>query len=366
MASRTNSSFVLFSPQNVGFEDRPEPQISDPHEVLLRIKSTGICGSDVHYYNHGRIGKYEVRSPMVLGHESAGVVIKVGPKVTTVKIGDQVALEPGICCRYCVYCRKGIYNLCPKMQFAATPPFDGTLCDVYCLPEDFCHKLPDTLSLDEGAMAEPLSVAVHVMLKQASVKFGDQVVVFGAGPIGLLCCAVARAYGAGKIVAVDINEARLLFAKRYAATDVINATTTSKDATEAAAMISKKAHVQTGGADIVVDASGVESSIRAGIHIVKPGGTFVQAGMGRDDVNFPIAAMCSKELHVKGSFRYGPGDYECAIKLIETGKVDVASLITDIVPFEQAEDAFRGMSGGNSIKTVIRGPSMSTKMPSQA
>lgn len=354
----SNPSFVLHSPGSVTIENRPLPSILDPHDVLVRVLSTGICGSDVHYYKHGRIGAFQVKSPMVLGHESAGTVIDIGSAVSSVIAGDRVAMEPGIPCRYCENCHSGRYNLCPRMRFAATPPYDGTLCDVYRITEDFCHKLPDSLSMNEGAMVEPLSVGVHVMLKQASVKLGDHVVVFGSGPIGLLCCAIAQAYGAEKVVSVDIKQSRLDFALNYAATNVFDATTVANQAPEEAALtVSRQTDIKSSGADIVVDASGVESSIRIGINLVKPGGTFVQAGMGKDNVVFPIGAMCGKELNVKGSFRYGPGDYNTAIRLISTGKVNVKGLITNVVPFNKAEEAFCYVAKGEGIKTVILGPS---------
>ena len=132
---------------------------------------------------------------MVLGHESAGIVHSVGDKVTELKVGDPVAMEPGVPCRRCIRCKEGKYNLCPDMAFAATPPYDGTLARYYTLPEDYCYKLPENMSLEEGALIEPTAVAVHIT-RQASIKPGDSVVVFGAGPVGLLCCAVAKAYGA--------------------------------------------------------------------------------------------------------------------------------------------------------------------------
>lgn len=153
---------------------------------------------------------------MVLGHESSGTVVSVGSSVTTLKEGDRVAMEPGICCRRCVRCKEGNYNLCLDMRFAATPPYDGTLAKYYVLPEDFCYKLPEHVSLQEGALMEPLAVAVHVT-KQSRIRNGDSVVVFGAGPVGLLCCAVAKAFGAGKVVAVDIQKGRLEFASEFAA-----------------------------------------------------------------------------------------------------------------------------------------------------
>ena len=145
-----NSSFVLSKPHNVYFEDRPKPEIKDPYTVLVNVKFTGICGSDVHYWEHGAIGDFVVKAPMVLGHESSGIVEEVGSAVTTLKKGDRVTLEPGIPCRRCIRCKEGNYNLCLHMVFAATPPYDGTLAKYYTLPEDFCYKLPENVPLEHG------------------------------------------------------------------------------------------------------------------------------------------------------------------------------------------------------------------------
>ncbi|KAI5803386.1 chaperonin 10-like protein [Peziza echinospora] len=349
-----NLSFVLKKVNEVVFEDRPIPELKSDREVLIQIKVTGICGSDVHYWTHGAIGSFIVKAPMVLGHESAGIVVKTGSAVSTLKVGDRVALEPGTPCRHCVQCKAGAYNLCPDMKFAATPPYDGTLAKYYVLPEDFCVKLPDNVSFDEGALVEPLSVGVHIM-KQAQIKPGSSIVVFGAGPVGLLCCAVAKAFGATKIIAVDINQDRLDFALKYAATGVFNPITQgSKDPAENAEKLNGLFNLGV-GADVAVDASGAQPSIAAAIHVLRQGGTFVQAGMGKPDIDFPIVAMCCKELTVKGSFRYGPGDYKLAVDLISSGRVSVKELITGRVKFEQAEDAFKQVLGGKGIKILIEG-----------
>jgi D-xylulose reductase len=190
-----NLSFILNKPFDVKFEKRPKPTLASPHDVLVAVNYTGICGSDVHYWVEGRIGSFVVENPMVLGHESSGTVTQVGDAVKSVKVGDRVALEPGTPCRRCTPCLSGHYNLCDEMKFAATPPYDGTLTGFWASPEDFCYKLPDHVTLQEGALVEPLAVAVHIV-KQAEIKPGQTVVVMGAGPVGLLCCAVAKAYGA--------------------------------------------------------------------------------------------------------------------------------------------------------------------------
>ncbi|KAF2483793.1 putative xylitol dehydrogenase [Neohortaea acidophila] len=347
-----NLSFVLQKPNHVSFEDRPVPELHSPHHVLVNVKYTGICGSDVHYWTHGAIGHFVVKAPMVLGHESSGIIAAVGDKVTTLKVGDRVCLEPGIPCRMCVRCKEGKYNLCPDMAFAATPPFDGTLAKYYSLPEDFCYKLADGTSLEEGAVMEPLSVAVHVV-RQAGIKPGDRLVVFGAGPVGLLCCAVAKAYGASKVVSVDINEERLAFAKKYAATHTV--VSRKESAEEAAKRINEECGLGL-GADAIIDASGAEPCIQTALHAIRIGGTYVQAGMGKPDINFPIMALCTKELNVKGSFRYGAGDYATAVDLLATGRVSVKELITGKVKFRDAEHAFHQVKEAKGIKTLIEGP----------
>ncbi|KAK7624129.1 hypothetical protein IWX50DRAFT_671236 [Phyllosticta citricarpa] len=348
-----NLSFVLEKPGSVKFEDRPVPEIKDPHDVIVNVQYTGICGSDVHYWSHGRIGDFIVKSPMVLGHESAGLISAVGPAVKSLKVGDRVAMEPGIPCRYCVRCKAGTYNQCPDMRFAATPPYDGTLARFYSLPEDFCYKLPDAVSLEEGALVEPSAVAVHIC-RMAKVAPGDSVVIFGAGPVGLLCCRVARdVFGAKKVVAVDVNEERLQFALKSAATHIFKADKASP--AENAERMKQEVGLG-GGADVAIDASGAEVCIQTAIHVVRMGGRFTQAGNGKSEITFPITAVCSKELTVTGSFRYSTGDYQLVVDMIASGKLQVKDLITKRVKFEDAEEAFQSVKDGKAIKCLIAGP----------
>jgi D-xylulose reductase len=289
---------------------------------------------------------------MVLGHESAGTIVKIGSGVTSLKVGDRIALEPGTPCRRCEACLSGHYNLCPDMRFAASPPIDGTLTGFYTSAEDFCYKLPEHVSLQEGALLEPLAVAVHIT-KQAEIQPGQSVVVMGAGPVGLLCCAVAKAYGATKIVSVDIQKSRLEFAASYAATHTFMPERVPAE--ENAARLLKETGLE-GGADAVIDASGAEPSIQTSIHTVRRGGVYVQGGMGKPDITFPIMALCIKEVTCKGSFRYGSGDYKLALEFVSSGKVDVKKLITETVKFEDAEQAFKDVKGGKGIKMLIAGP----------
>lgn len=350
--TQSNLSFVLNKPYDVAFEEKPHPTIQSPHDVLIAINYTGICGSDVHYWAEGSIGSFVLKDPMVLGHESAGTIVEIGSAVKSLKVGDRIALEPGSPCRRCPACLSGHYNLCPDMRFAASPPIDGTLTGFYTSPEDFCYKLPEHVSLQEGALIEPLAVAVHIV-KQAEVKPGQSVVVMGAGPVGLLCLAIAKAYGASTLVSVDIQPSRLEFAKGYAATHTFTPARVSGE--ENAANLLKQIGFPE-GVDAVIDASGAEPSIQTSIHAVRRGGVYVQGGMGKADITFPIMALCMKEIAAKGSFRYGGGDYKLAVDLVTQGKVDVKKLITGTVKFEEAEEAFKSVKAGKGIKVLIAGP----------
>jgi L-iditol 2-dehydrogenase len=280
-------------------------------------------------------------------------VAECGAEVTSLKVGDRVALEPGAACYTCVYCRQGRYNLCTSMKFAATPPHDGTLSNDYCLPEVDCYILPENVSLEAGALVEPLSIAVHCA-KLAHISATTSVVVFGAGPIGLLCCAVARAFGASTVLAVDINDSRLAFANGYAATSTYRMQPGSP--AENAARVLASGALDGDGASVIIEATGAESCITCGILLMKRGGSFVQAGLGAPTVLFPVGEICAKEGVFRGSFRYGPGDYDTAIELLRSGKVEVGSLITHRYEFEAAEDAFRAVSKQVGIKSIIYGP----------
>ncbi len=240
------------------------------------------------------------------------------------------------------------------MSFAATPPIDGTLAKYYVLPEDFCYKLPDNVSLEEGALFEPLAVAVHIT-RQSNIKHGDSIVVFGAGPVGILCAAVARSLGASKIVSVDINTERLEFVKKFIGPSCTGYVSQRISAPENAANIIKENDLGE-GADVAIDASGVEPSIQAAIHVLRKGGSYVQGGMGRDECTFPITAACTKELTIRGSFRYSSGDYQTALNLVSSGAVNVKELISNSVKFEDALQAFESIRDGKGIKVLIGGP----------
>lgn len=238
------------------------------------------------------------------------------------------------------------------MRFAATPPYDGTLATYYPLPEECCIKLPAHVSLREGALVEPLSVAVHVMRLAGDIQSKD-IVIFGAGPIGLLCSAVAKAFGAKSVVIVDIVESRLEFARAYSGAQSFQMT---REAPEIIAESLCSAFGFDEGADVVVDATGAEPCIETGVHTLKRGGTFIQAGLGSPRVNLSIGQICDKEAIVKGSFRYGPGDYQLAVSLVDSGRVSLKRLVTHEFSFMEAEKAFVNVSERKGIKTLILGP----------
>ncbi|KAM0794764.1 L-iditol 2-dehydrogenase [Usnea florida] len=351
-----NLSCFLYGPKEAKYEDRPIPEINDPHDVIIRINYIGVCGSDVHWYLNASIGAAAIRpgSPLVLGHEASGTVHATGPAVHTLRPGDRVALEPGFPCRRCPRCKEGRYNLCPNMTFAASPPANhGTLCKFFKLPEDYCWKLPDHVSLAEGVLVEPAAVAVH-MARLVDVRPGQSVVVFGSGTVGLLCGAVARAFGAAKIVMVDLLDAKLQVAKRFVEGCGTFTPNASLSPEQNAANIISQFHLDP-GADVVLEASGAEPAVQTGIHVLRLGGSYVQGGLGRNIISFPIVTLSEKELTVKGCFRYSTGDFELALGFIAEGRLRVKELVTKEVSFGEAVEAWETTWRGEGIKTLIRG-----------
>jgi L-iditol 2-dehydrogenase len=291
----------------------------------------------------------------VLGHESAGIVVSCGEGVKSLSIGDRIAVEPGVGCTSCEDCRAGKYNLCSDMKFAATPPYDGTLTKYYRVPEECCFKLPSSVSMGDGALIEPLAIAVHCC-KLAGDMQGKSVTVFGAGPVGQLCGSVARAFGAGTVLVADIVASRLDFALQKGATHVYEMQKTSCQ--ENAAQLLESSGQS--GSDIVIDATGAQPCIETGIEVLKKGGVFVQAGLGQPKITFPVGLICDKEAIFRGSFRYGPGDYKLAIALVASGRVNLDGFVTQIFAFSEAQEAFETVLQKHGIKSVICGPGVTS------
>ncbi|CAM0134887.1 hypothetical protein VKS41_000542 [Umbelopsis sp. WA50703] len=356
LAQETNVNVVLRKQGEIVLEERPVPTI-EPDQVLLNIKVTGICGSDVHYWLHGGIGDFKLKEPMVLGHESAGIVVAVGDKVNHLKVGDRVAVEPGVSCRKCEECKSGRYNLCLEMKFAATPPIDGTLCNYYAHAADFCYKIPDNVSLEEAACIEPLSVAIHTA-NRSKIRSGDRVFIFGAGPVGLLCAAMAKASGAGHVSMADISPQRLEFAKSYNTDSqiVLQRPDAGESNIEYSRRTSKAILETEEKADVVIDATGAETCVQMSLMLAKNGGCVVLVGMGSAVQSIPVQEISAREVDIRGIFRYC-NTYPRAVKMISSGSIDVKPLITHSYPLKNAVDAFEHVKAGRdgAVKVVILG-----------
>ncbi|CAG7916043.1 unnamed protein product [Penicillium olsonii] len=353
--TQTNLSCLLCGPGKVRFEERELPVVEDPHDILVRILYVGVCGSDAHFWTHGGVIRMvSEEEPLVMGHEASGVVFSVGPAVTKVVPGDRVAIEPGFPCRRCTQCKAGKYNLCPEMQFAADPPrAHGTLARFFRAPEDFVYKVPESVSLQEAVLVEPLAVAVHGA-RIAQIAPGDNVLVQGSGTIGLLAAAVSKAFGAKAIFVADINKTKLDFAKQFVE-ECLTFIPDAKSTPEEEATRFKREMNLRNGVDVVLECTGVESSARTGIFASAAGSTFVQIGLGKPDLNLPILAMCEKETVLKTAWRYSPGDYDIALGLLASGKINAKSLISSIVPFTDAAVAWERTKRGEGIKNLIEG-----------
>jgi L-iditol 2-dehydrogenase len=330
---KPNRAAVLTRPGEIVLEERPTPQ-PGPREVLVEITAVGVCGSDVHYYEHGRIGDFVVAAPLVLGHESAGRVVALGAGVTRHAVGDRVTLEPGVPCGRCRECRSGRYNLCPDVVFLATPPVDGAFTDHVAIHEDFAFALPDGMSDDAGALMEPLSVGIWACRK-AGVAPGDRVLITGAGPIGLLAMQVARASGASVTVS-DVSEARLALAERTGADRTVRGDVSGIEA------------------DCLLECSGHPAALSSGIAALRPAGTAVVVGMGPGaTAEIPLALVQAREIWLTGTFRYA-NTYPTAIALVADGRVDVEAIITGHFPLEETEAALRaGRDDPASVKAVV-------------
>jgi L-iditol 2-dehydrogenase len=332
-----NRAAVLHAPGDLRVEDRAVPE-PGPREVLVQIAAVGVCGSDVHYYEHGRIGPFIVEAPMVLGHESSGRVAALGPGASKHAVGDRVTLEPGVPCGGCRECRAGRYNLCRDVRFFATPPIDGAFANYVTIHEDFAFALPESVSDQAGALMEPLSVGVWACQK-AGVGAGDRVLVTGAGPIGLLALQAARAFGATDVTVTDVNPHRLGLAERTGATRTINVADAPLEGIEV---------------DALIECSGHPASLRAGIAALRPAGTAVLVGMGpEEEGTVPLSLLQNRELWLTGTFRYA-NTYPTAIALAADGRVDLEAIITGHYDLEDADAALRaGRDDPAAVKVMV-------------
>ncbi|KAK6387163.1 hypothetical protein LTS17_000429 [Exophiala oligosperma] len=363
-------ALVLHGAKDLRLESRPQPS-PRAGEVQIAVKATGLCGSDLHYYHHGRNGNFIIQSPLVLGHEASGVVTAVSESANAVasssslKVGDRVAMEVGIPCRSCSLCTTGRYNLCPKLSFRSSaktfPHADGTLQTMITQPAEMCHKLPENVTFEQGALVEPLAVSLHALNRSQVAGSGSGValtgssaLVLGAGAVGMLTAAVLAVAGVTDIVIADIDAPRLkiaaalgggrfnlktfLIPKKPAAPTIEE---TLAGAQELAAEVSKSAGLDT-GFDRVFECTGVPSCVQLGIFAANAGGKLVLVGMGNPTQTLPLGAAALREVDIIGVFRYA-NCYPAAIALFASGKLDgvAEDVVTHRVSLADGEKAFR-------------------------
>ncbi|MFC7859345.1 NAD(P)-dependent alcohol dehydrogenase [Arthrobacter koreensis] len=325
---------VLDGPGKLRQEDRPVP-VPGPGEVLVRIASVGVCGSDTHYYHEGRIGSFVVEAPLVLGHEASGRIEAAGDGVDPSLVGQRVSLEPGIPQPYSKQTLAGHYNLDPDVRFFATPPVDGAFAEYVVHPAAFAHPVPDGLSDDSAALLEPLSVALAAR-SAGEVQLGDRVLVAGAGPIGLLVSAVCSLAGA-EVTVTDVRAERLEVAGRYGAAHTFTAAEAPEPAPEY---------------QVFIDATGAEPAVLAGMQRLAPRGRCVLVGMGADTIALPVPLVQGRELRITGTFRYA-NTWPLAVSLAGQGLVDLDGLVTSRHGLDDVEAALVAGAREGALKAVV-------------
>ena len=300
-------------------------------DVRIRLHTVGICGSDVHYYTHGRIGDFVVNAPMVLGHEASGTIIEVGADVRTLKVGDRVCMEPGVPDLTSRASKLGLYNVDPDVTFWATPPVHGVLCPETVHPAAFTFRLPDNVTFAEGAMVEPFAVGMQAA-KRARISPGDTAVVMGAGTIGIMTALAALAGGCSKVLISDLSAEKLAIAGAYPGITGVNIRETSllETVTEA---------TQGWGADVIFECTGAQAAMHDLFRIVRPGGTVVFVGLPPEPVAIDISGATARECRMETVFRYA-NVFDRALDLIAAGKVDLKPLLSGTFAFEDSITAF--------------------------
>jgi len=332
------------------FTERPIPQ-PKADEVLVQLEYVGVCGSDLHYFEHGRIGNFIVKPPFVLGHEAAGLVVEVGSEVKHLKKGDRVALEPGKTCGVCEFCRSGRYNLCPEVVFFATPPVDGVFQEYVAHEAALCFKLTEKMSAMEGALIEPLAVGFHAALS-GNARIGQTGLVTGSGCIGLVSMMALKALGFSKVYVSDVENKRLEKALSLGADEIIN----GKEKDVLKTLQGLKTLEEKGGLDLVIETSGVESAAKEGIGALKKGGTLVFVGYSSTGMmNLPIGQALDKELTFKTIFRYRH-IYPLAIDAVHRGLIDIKNIVTNVFGFEDIQKAMDQSIHNKAeiVKSVIK------------
>lgn len=339
-------AIVIHAARDLRIEERPE-EILGEGQLRLRLATGGVCGSDLHYYNHGGFGAVRLKEPMILGHEVAAFVEALGPGVSGFRQGQLVAVSPSRPCAACTYCREGLPNHCLNMRFYGSampfPHIQGAFREVLVADATQCV---DATGLDAGeaAMAEPLAVTLHATARAGSL-LGKRVLVLGCGPIGVLSILAARRAGAQEIVATDLSDFTLSIARKAGADRVINS---ASEPEALAAFAQGKGHF-----DVLYECTGVAAALAAGIGALRPRGVILQLGLG-GDMNLPMMAITAKELELRGSFRFH-AEFAAGVRFMQEGLIDVKPLITHSLPLADAEEAFRIASDrSRAMKAQIR------------
>lgn len=343
----TMKAAVMTGKRQMLMEEREIPQVK-PDDVLVKIEYVGVCGSDLHFFKDGHIGDYVVDEPLVLGHEPGGTIVEVGSNVKNLKVGDRVALEPGVMCGECELCKSGKYNLCETLDFMAVPhQIDGAFCEYYAHPAKLCFKLPDNVSTMEGGLVEPLAVGLHAV-NLSEARMGQSAAVIGLGCIGLLTIMSLKAAGVDEIYAIGHHEKNLAMAEKLGAVKVIDS---SKE--NPLEFINS---LPGGGVDQVYEAAGSEEATLMTAKMIKRGGKITLVGMcSEGEVKFDFGTLFSKEGQVLTVWRYR-NLYPQAIKLISQGKIDVKQIVTHVFDFKDiAEGVNYNIDNKNEvIKAVIK------------
>jgi L-idonate 5-dehydrogenase len=323
---------VIHAAHDLRIDDVAEPRLG-PRDVRIRIEAGGICGSDLHYYHEGRIGTILVRQPMILGHEVAGIVDRIGSDVRNVAVGDRVAVSPSRPCGTCRYCQSGQQIHCLDMRFYGSamrmPHVQGAFREVLVADAAQCHVVPESLTAGEAAMAEPLAVCLHAA-RRAGPLLGRRVLVTGSGPIGALCAVAARRAGAAEIVTTDVTDAPGTIIRALGADRFLNV---AVDGDALAPYAKDKGHF-----DVMFEASGTGAALVGALEALRPGAIIVQVGIGAP-ATLPLSSLVAKELELRGTFRFHE-EFGLATEMLAKRLVDVRPLISATLPFEQAREAF--------------------------
>jgi len=340
-------ALVIHAPLDLRIEDVPTPE-PDADQLLIRVRAGGICGSDLHYFNHGGFGTVRIKEPMVLGHEVSGVVARTGSAVTDMPVGTRISISPSRPCGLCQYCQQGLQNHCLDMRYYGsamrTPHVQGAFRQEIVIDRSQARVVADTLTDEEAAMAEPLSVALHAV-RRAGPLLGKRVLVTGCGPIGALIVAAARRAGAAHIVATDVSPLPLQSALQVGADVALNV------AEQADALVPFSAN--KGGFDVLFEASGNAAALRSAFDVLRPRGIVVQVGLGGGEVSLPMNVVVAKEFELRGAFRFHE-EFAVAVELLNKGLIDVKPLISGVFSYRDSIAAFKAAGDrSKSMKVLV-------------